>query len=221
MKFEVTINNVKTVNRLDGYWANDDYVKLLEELDYPDANSASPAELIELLQLAISDFEPSDAAEVFLKYKLSDVLTDGQIQNLSHEMIEDKVAEEYPDPSLHYDLFNINQLLYIGYNGKFPNTEATIINATFMYKDANLDQLTKEMALKAISTGLKASNLLNRLYENQMNGTEEFTDAVNVLWEMKKIGENEYMLVTSNYWIEKEDFEQEEFISNVTFFEED
>jgi hypothetical protein len=172
--------------------------------------------------MAISDFEPNEAAEIFLKYKLSEVLTDGQIQNLSHEMIEDKVAEEYPDPSLHYDLFNINQLLFLSYNGKFPNTEATIINASLVPKGGDHeDELTKEIALKAIREGLKDSNLLNRLYESQIDGSEEFSDAVNVLWELKKVGENDYTLITSNYWIEREDFKMEEFESEVKMYEED
>jgi hypothetical protein len=43
-------------------------------------------------------------------------------------MLKDKVAEECSEPDLHFDLFNINQLLIKAYNGKSPNTEASIID---------------------------------------------------------------------------------------------
>ncbi|MBQ0740794.1 hypothetical protein J9332_41620, partial [Aquimarina celericrescens] len=79
-----------------------------------------------MLFMAIPDFEPNEAASIVLTYKLSDQLNEGQIHSISHEMTNDKVAEEYPEPNLHYDLFNINQLLYKAYNGTFPNTEATL-----------------------------------------------------------------------------------------------
>lgn len=52
--------------------------------------------------MAISDFEPHEATELVLGYKLSDYLTKGQIKNLSLDMIDDNVAEDYSDIALHY-----------------------------------------------------------------------------------------------------------------------
>lgn len=220
MKYKVTIKSVQTVHSIDGYWTNEDYINLLELLDYPDARSAAPTELKELLQMAVSDFEPSDAAETFLKYRLSEVLSDGQIQNLSHEMLQDKVAEEYPDTSLHYDLYCVNQLLFELYNGKFPNTEATIIKTILSpMTKGQQHTVNEEVALKAIRYGLKDSNLLTRLFEGQLDGNEEFGDAANVLWDLKDNGEDHFRLITSHYWIEKDDFVQEEFEAEIHFFE--
>ncbi len=93
---------------------------MLELFDYSDATSVPETELFDMLSMAISDFEPDEAAEIVLTYKLNSILKEGQIKNLSHEMLEDKVAEEYSDISLHYPLFNINQLLYEAIQWQVP-----------------------------------------------------------------------------------------------------
>jgi hypothetical protein len=111
MHLRVKIVGIKYVNQIDNYWKDQDYKELLKLFDYSDIDQISQEELIEMLCMAITDFEPAEAAEIILTYKLSNQLNSGQIQSLSHEMIEDKVAEEYPEPELHFDLFNINQIL--------------------------------------------------------------------------------------------------------------
>jgi len=127
MKIGVKIEKLKTVNELDFYWQKEDYKNLLKEFGYPDAERLKDAEVLDFLFMAISDFEPASAAEIVLTYKMSDKLNEGQIQNLSHDMLSEKVAEQYAEPAYHFDLFNINQFLRKAYNGKFPDTEATII----------------------------------------------------------------------------------------------
>lgn len=219
MKLKIKITDLKTVNELDFYWLPEDYINLLKEFDYPDADQISPDEVLDYLYMSITDFEPEEAAEVVLKYKMSDKLKVGQIKNLSNEMLEDKVAEEYADPALHFDLFNINQLLYKAFKGIFPNTEATIISVYFQEK---IDfEITKEILVKSLSAGLKKDNLLTRLYEEQIFGTEPFTDAEKVIWYFRKMNENEIEIITSKYWIEEEDFELTEFTAKINFYEED
>src|SRR5690606_31956433 len=112
MKYLVKINDVKSTDELDGAWTNDDFKELLARFEYPDAEQLKSSELKEYLFMAISDFEPSEAAAIMLDYKLSDILTEGQIDNLSHEMLRAKVFENYSEIDLHQDFFNINQLLY-------------------------------------------------------------------------------------------------------------
>src|SRR5690606_24531077 len=109
------------------YWTPQDYIQLLEKFNFPDAASASPDSLAELLAMAITDFEPNEAAAIMLEYKLSEQLNEGQIQQISNDMLLDKISEEYPDITLHAPLFHINQLLYKAFNGKFPNAKATLI----------------------------------------------------------------------------------------------
>ncbi|WP_372776520.1 hypothetical protein [Mangrovibacterium sp.] len=220
MKIKMKIIDLKTVNELDFYWQDIDYVNLLKEFDYPDAEQIKTNEVLDYLFMAISDFKPAEAAEIILKYKMSDKLNDGQIQNLSNEMLLDKVAEEYPEPAFHFDLFNINQFLRKAYKGKFPNTEATIIVASLQTEDSD-SEITKEILIKSLCFGLKKSSLITRLFADQIEGTEPFDDAEKAIWHFRRLNEDSIEIITSKYWIDKEDFEQMEFETEIKFFEEE
>jgi hypothetical protein len=206
LKFNMTISDVKTIHEINGYWTREDYIRLLEEFDYPEARSADPSELRELLEMAISELEPDESAEILLKYKLGGELNDGQIESLAHEMVDDNESEEYPDISLHYPLFNINQLLYKSYNGIFPNSKATRIEFEFNLVGGGGMEVTKEIVLKSISKGLSDTTLILRLFEEQINGEEPFPEAEKIIWELHELGMNRYTLITSDYWISDEDF---------------
>jgi hypothetical protein len=218
MKVEVKIINIKTVNELNHYWTHDDFVQLLDRMDISDAASFKPEELKEMLYMAITDFEPAEAAEIVLTYKLEDKLTAGQIQNIAHDMLEEKVAEQYADPSFHYDLFNINQLLFKAFKGKFPNTEASIIQMA-LTTDSPVD-IDNEILTKALSQGLTERSIIQRLYEDQVMGRVDFGDAAKIIWTFTAKDENIYEIITSKYWVDKEDFEMTEYEADITFFEE-
>ncbi len=220
MKIKVKIIELKTVNEFDFYWQNKDYINLLKEFGFPDIEQIKENEILEYLFMAISDFEPANAAEILLKYKMSDKLNEGQIQNLSNDMLTSRVAEQYSEPAFHFDLFNINQFLRKAYNGKFPNTEATIITASFQREDLD-SEITKEIMIKSLSYGLKKSNLILRLFADQIDGTVPFDDAEKVIWDYRKSGENTIEISTSRNWIDKEDFEQMEFEADVKLVNEE
>ncbi len=219
MNIQVKITDRQTVSELDFYWQKQDLINLLQELNYPDADRINPNEVLDYLLLAITDFEPANAAEILLKYKLSDQLNDGQIQNISNEMLLDKIAEEYPEPALHYDLFNINQLLRKAYNGKFPNTEASIITLNLQADTEFV--LSKEILLKALRNGLKENNLVLRLFADQLDGSVAFEDAEKVIWHYRTTAENVVEIFTSKYWIDRDDFEKLEYETEINFFIEE
>jgi len=220
MKVDVKILDLKTVHQLDNYWQQEDYIKLLEEFDYPNAKELKEQERLEFLFLAIADFEPAEAAEIILKYKMADKLSDGQIQNLAHEMLSEKVAEQYREPAFHHDLFNINQFLRKAYNGKFPDTEALVIKAS-LGGEALETELTEEILVKSLCAGLRDSNLILRLFGDQVDGSVPFEDAAKVIWDFHKKGDSEVEIITSQKWIEKEDFEKAEFQADLAFFSEE
>ena len=212
MKYQITINSANTVDEIEEYLTNEDYVKLLEKFDYPDAADADPSTLRELLFMAISDFEPRDAAVVVLEYKLSEDLNEGQIQQISNDMFLDKVCEEYPEIGLHAKLFHINQLLFKAYNGKFPNAKATTITLTIApLESENKIQLTKEYVLKLLSKGLSDGNLIKRLFDHAMNENAPFPEAEDVLWDLTTTDNLNYTILTSEYWLNKEDIIASEF----------
>jgi hypothetical protein len=212
MNYQITINRANTVDEIEEYWTNEDYIKLLEKFDYPDASDADASSLRELLFMAISDFEPKEAAVIVLEYKLSEDLNEGQIQQISNDMFLDKVCEEYPEIGLHSTLFHINQLLFKAYNGKFPNAKATIIAVAIApLESENEMQLTKEYVLKLLSKGLSDSNLIKRLFDNAMNENAPFPEAEDVLWDLTTTDNLNYTITTSEYWLNKEDIIASEF----------
>lgn len=217
MKYQIIIQNATTVEEVPGYWSNDDYVQLLEKFNYPDAAQASKESLPELLLMAITDYEPNEAAAILLDYKLGDELNEGQIEQISNDMLLDKIVEEYPNISLHARLFHINQLLYKAFNGKFPNTKATLLECTItpLEEETGEPELSKAMMLQLLGAGLSDSNLVKRLFTEQMAGSVPFAEAENILWETNPAAQNSFRILTSENWISPDDFTTHEFEANV------
>ena len=212
MKYKVEINNIEIVDEIENYWTNEDYVNLLEKFEFPDAKSIKPENLGEYLQMAISDFEAKDAALILLEYKLSDDLNEGQLHQISNDMLLDKVCEEYPEIGLHAKLFHINQLLFKAYNGTFPNAKASIIDCSFEAIDAKEEiKITKEMALVLLNDGLSGSNLIKRLFDAQMTQAVPFPEADSILWYLETEDNVNFKLTTSEYWIGREDLVASEY----------
>ena len=222
MKYKVVLENIKTVNELPDYWTVDDYKNLLTAFEVQDTAELKDSELKEYLFLAINDFDPQEAATIILTYKLSDILNTGQIDQLSHDMLKEKVAEEYSDIAMHENLFNINQFLFKAYNGKFPDTKASIISCSIEpLKSSGNTQLTKESALKALSNSLDEHHIIKRLFDEQLAGKKEFNSAENIIWQLTPKNASEYEIITSDYWLSKDDFMKYEFEAAVIPHSED
>lgn len=211
MKFTIKLNNITTLDSIPGYWTDDDYIRILQYLEVSDAQNASPAELLELIKMALADFEPSEAAEILVKTKLSKQLNPGQIQNISHDMVNDDESAGNANLALHYDLFNVTQLLSTAFPGRFPTAKATRVEFELQWKDGSKETLTKELALKALSRGLTETSPVLRLFKDQLDGKEPFADTEHLVWELHDSGSNQYAIITSDYWISEEDFNEPEF----------
>lgn len=217
MKYHVIINSVKAVEELKDAWTKADYIPLLERFGFPDAANSKPEELQDLLFMAISDFEAPEAAAILLDYKLSDALTEGQIDQMSHDMLLDKISEEYSDISLHHQLYNINQLLYKAYNGTFPSAKATIVE----FEITPNEDITKEIVLKALDKTLAKNSLIKRLFPSHLAGEEAFEEAESIIWKLEPKGANGYEMTTSEYWMSRDEFTDAEFDAEVVMYEEE
>jgi len=220
MKYAIKIHKISTVEELENSWNLNDYKVLLERFDFPNEEVNDINELKELLFMAITDFEPNEAAAIVLEYKLSNHLNEGQIEQLSHEMLLDKISEEYPEINLHKDLFNINQLLYKAYNGKFYNTKATVVDFEITPLQNAEAAITKEIVLKCFAKNLDNHAVVLRLFGYQVNAINPFEQANDVIWELEKKDTN-YKMTTSDYWMSKNEFLNEEFEATIDFFEEE
>ena len=212
MKYNIKINSIKTVDEIPGYWNTEDYFQLLEKYNYPDAGTAKKETLHELLLMAITDFEPKEAAIIVLTYKLGDLLTEGQIEQISNDMLVDTVCEEYPEIELQYALFNCNQLLYKAFNGTFPSANATIIDCAITpIVGSPAIKITKEMLLKLFSNGLTDRNILKRLFSEQMNESAAFPEAEGIVWNLESKDLVNFSVTTSTNLLKDEDFPALEF----------
>lgn len=221
MNYQIVIKNIDTVNEVEGYWTDEDFVQLLEKFNYPDGATADKASLPELLEMAISDYEPNEAAEIVLKYKFDDQLNDGQIEQISHNMLIDKVCEEYPEIHMQGTLFHVNQLLFKAYNGKFPNAKASVVHFSMTPTNGEAQKLTAENVLKLLNSGLSDRNLIKRLFETQISGSTPFPEAEGIVWELTTKDDVNYNLVTSENWINKEDITDSEFEAVLEDIEEE
>ena len=217
MNYHIVINSVKAVEEFKEAWTNADYIELLDRFGFPDGKDSKPEELEELLFMAISDFEGHEAAAILLDYKLSEHLNEGQMDQMSHDMLLDKISEEYKDISLHHQLFNINQLLHKAYNGRFPSAKATIIE----FEITPNEDISKEVVLKVLDKTLANNNVIKRLYSEQLAGKEAFDEAEDIVWELKSTGDNSYSMTTSEYWISRDEFKEAEFDASIAVFEEE
>jgi hypothetical protein len=218
MKYQVTINDINTVDDLENYWTAEDYIQLLALFDYPDAQGTDLVELQELLSMAVSDFEPNIAAAQVLTYKLSNELSEGQINQISNDMLIDKVCEEYPEISLHSAFYQINQLLYKAYNGKFLNAKASIIFCTVTPENTeNIEPLSKANILKILYAGFSPRNVIKRLFDEQLTSDAPFEEAEDIIWHLNTSDNVNYEIITSENWLDREDFDATTFSSEVSF----
>ncbi|PBJ13960.1 hypothetical protein [Flavobacterium sp. ACN6] len=213
MNYQAVIKNIDTVNEVEGYWSDEDFIQLLGKFNYPDGATAEKSSLPELLEMAISDYEPNEAAQIVLEYKLGDQLGEGQIEQISNNMLIDKVCEEYPEIHMQGTLFHVNQLLFKAYNGKFPNAKASVVHFSMTPTDGETQKLTAENVLKLLNNGLSDRNLIKRLFENQISQNIPFPEAEGIVWELNTKDDLNYSLVTSENWINKEDITEYEFES--------
>lgn len=210
MKYKVNLLNVDTIDEIDGKWTHDDYVELLEVFEYGDAGDATDSDLKELLYMAISDFEPQEAASLILTHKLGSELNEGQIEQISNDMLKENVAEHYSDISFHSRLFDINVFLYKAYNGKFPHAKASVIKIKIEPHHKSDIVIDEAIVIKCLAPMIDDHAVLKRLYKNQITGEEEFDEATDLIWYLKPLGNDEYEIITSDYWINNNDFTSSE-----------
>ena len=204
MKVKIEIKSIYSIDEIPNYWTNEDYITLLDAFGFDDGKSVKPENLQEMLFMAIGDFEANEAAQIILTYKLSNDLNTGQMEQISNEMLLDKVCEEYPEIHLHKHLFSINQLLYKAFNGTFPNAKASLIK--FSVLDSDSEIISKSDVLKAFNNGLNESNLIRRLFNEPMTTTVDFLDAESIIWELRSSDNVNFELITSEYWLDRESF---------------
>ena len=207
IQFKVQVLKFSTISELPSTWQEENYKDLLKEMDFDGIEAIAENELKDMCYMALTDYEPEEAAEMVLSYIFKDRLNYKQIQNISHEMLDEKLWEEYADLSMHEDFFNVGQLLYEAFNGKFPHPEAVRFQVKVTANnDADLavfEANAETPLIRLLVKGMPENTLINRLFDEQLEG-DTFTEAKDIIWQLKKEkGEGASMnfdIISSEYW---------------------
>lgn len=207
--YTVQILNFETILSLPGYWNSVKYKELLEVMDYGDISEIPEAELKEMCYMSIADYEPEEAAKLVLGYVFNDRLNSGQIDNLSNEMREEKMWEEYAEIGYHEDFFNTGQILYDAFNGKFPHPEAVKFEVEISGKDLDKilinNKVSEAALLRLLAKGMPENTLINRLFKDQIEG-DSFEEANNIIWQINSDLTNEntalVTVISSKYFFQ-------------------
>ncbi|SHJ07168.1 hypothetical protein SAMN02745146_2187 [Hymenobacter daecheongensis DSM 21074] len=208
-KFTVERLSFDSLSELPDSWQNQDYVALLHKMSFDNPEALDPTELKAMCQMALTDLEPTEAAELVLEYLFAEQLNAGQIQNLAHNMLTEKLWEENPELSQHQGFFKATQLLYEAYNGKFPRAEAVRFQVQLTAEAP--DDLTmfstqpEAPLLRLLAQGMPDNTLLKRLFGEQLAGTS-FPEAKDIIWQLREVSRKANVLVfevvSSAYWLD-------------------
>lgn len=208
-RFKVSLQRSTALTEIPGDWTTRDYDQLLQLLDYGETDDLSEQEIKGMTELSLSDLEKNEASELLMNYVFPDgALTPGQIQNTSHEMEDEKLWEEYPEPALHRKFFRIASLLYRAYNGGFPKPDARKLSIHVVpEKDSEvlMKKPTPAFVTRLLAAGMDGHALIHRLYEDELK-SKHFPAATNIIWSVKSTpngdGSFQFDVLSSDYWLE-------------------
>jgi len=208
-EFNVEILTFVKISEIENAWTAGEYKALLSMMDVVEDElvGMSESDLKEMCLMSLNDFEHHESAKFLLTHIFKDEMTEGKVEQLSHQMVEAKLWEEHADPAYHTRLFNAYGLLRKAYNGIFK--EPTGVKFTIKITANNKDLFDifglslHAVIVRLLANGLGETAILNRLYAEQLSG-ESFPDAKNILWILKEISikekERRYEITSSDLW---------------------
>ena len=208
-EFNVKILSFQKISEIENVWGADDYKALLSmiDIDEDELGGMGESELKEMCLMSFTDFDADKSANLLLTHIFKDAITAGKIDQMSHQMVDNNLWEEHADPAYHMSLFNAYGLLRQAYNGTF--TEPTGVKFTIKITADKKDSFEifepslDAVIVRLISDGMNESAILNRLFEEQINGNS-FPGAKNILWILKELSktetERQYEITSSYLW---------------------
>ncbi|MFD2786798.1 hypothetical protein [Hymenobacter rubripertinctus] len=209
LKFTVERLTFDSLSELPNSWQPADYKALLAKTGYDNPDEIAPDELKTMAHMGLTDLEPTEAAQLVLEYLFGEELTEGQIENLAHQMLTEKLWEENPELSQHEGFFKATQLLYTAYNGKFPRAEAVQFQVKLTAADpaslAVFDTQPEAPLLRLLAQGMPENTLLKRLFSEQLDGAS-FPSAPHIIWQLtpsqRTADSLVFDVVSSAYWLD-------------------
>lgn len=221
-EFNVEMLSFQKISEIENAWTADDYKALLSMIDISEDDLAGmgESELKEMCLMSLNDFDAHESAKLLLTRIFKDEITEGKIDQISHQMLEKNLWEVHADPAYHMSLFNAYELLRKAYNGTFtePTGVKFTVKITADQKDSFdiFDSSLHAVIVRLLANGLNENAILNRLFEEKISG-DSFPDAKNILWILKELSrtdnERQYEITSSYLWFGE--------LENVSSFEAD
>lgn len=208
--FHVEVLQFSNLQEIDGAWKGSDFAALLDAMEFSDHSQSGEDELREMCLMSLQDQEPEEAAYLVLKHVVGNDLREGQLRNMSHEMLTEKLWEEYVDPSFHERLFNVGSVVYAAMPQTFPKTDAVRVTLKVIAADtASRELLTpspsEALLVRLLADGMEDNAVLQRLYGEQLSG-KSFPNADEIVWivNVQFEGADVIMIevISSGYWLE-------------------
>jgi hypothetical protein len=208
--YRVRIISFDILEEMEGIWTNNDFLALLEAMEYSDTGSISTEELRDMCLLAIQDLKPAAAAALLLRHKLGLRLKSGELSNISNEMLDEKLWEEHADMTLHEAMFNVGSLLYAAFPNIFPEPDAVRVRLSVIAANEkaweNLStNLNESLLVRLLADGMDKSAVLHRRFGEQL-AEDSFPEAETIIWTIssKPVGERQIEIeaISSGYWLD-------------------
>ncbi len=208
--FHVEVRDFSTLQEIDGAWKTADFAALLDAMEFGDHSQLGDDEMREMCLMSLQDQEPEEAAYLVLKHVIGDDLREGQLRNMSNEMLNEKLWEEYVDPGFHERLFNVGSVLYAAIPSRFPKTDAVRVRLKVAAQDTtsreHLNPVpTEALLVRLLADGMEANAVLHRLYGEQLTGPV-FPNADEIVWIVNANSDGDDVLmievISSGYWLD-------------------
>lgn len=209
-QFKLKVIRFSILNELEGVWRLDDFLELLELMEFGDTAGIEADELREVCLMSLQDLGPRDAASLLLQYKLGDKLGKGQISNMSSEMLDEKLWEEDSDMTLHEQLFNVGSLLSAAFPSRFPEPDAVRVTLHITAGNVLAEQvlsqsLSESFLVRLLADGMDDGAVLRRLFDEQLT-SRSFPEAESIVWTVhaEAISDSSVQVevISSGYWLD-------------------
>lgn len=206
--FTIEINTCQKILSIANAWTRSDYHALMALMELDDGlEELTETDLKDMCLMSLNDLDSSAAANIVLTHLFSDELSAGKIDQLSHEMADDRLWEEYSDCLLHERFFSAYELLRSAFNGLFAQPTGVALTITVHAKHADeLALLNEDLSanlIRLLACGLNDNGLMHRLYEDQLNG-DDFPQAPGILWQIETLAsgqlERQFKMISSSFW---------------------
>ena len=206
-QYPVVVTELTEIFDRPGAWTEPDYRAVLNNLDYPDADSISTDDLFDMLLLAMEERGIEDAGSAVFGYKVKDKMTAGQIHNAIHELQDEDMWNSYREVNLHMLIFDVAWLMHRAFRGTYGKPSCLQTRLTVSGPVPAQQNLAKTMnktsLLQLIASGMPDDFVIKRMYSPQLK-SGNFADSDGIIWAFstQQTGESLEINVLSNtFWL--------------------